>query len=334
MENGTSKKMRVIALEEHYATRDFLEATGTRAAGQKEPGRSLPGPTLLERLCDIGDLRAGEMDAAGVDMQVLSLTTPGLQQMDAAEAAAIAREQNDYLAERVNYYPERFAAFAALPTSAPEEAARELERTVSQYGFKGAVVMGHTRGRYLDDEFFRPVLECASTLQVPLYIHPAISPSQVVEAWYSGNHPPNVTKLLSTTAWGWHIETAVHCLRLVTGGVFDRFPALQVITGHLGEALPFMLPRIDERLAKEETSLERTMGEYFRENFYYTFSGFNYLPAFLDLLFQVGVSRILFSADYPYASMEAARAFLDGLPLSPVDRGRIAHENAERLLLL
>ena len=272
------------------------------------------------------------MDAAGIDVQVLSLTSPGVQQMEAAEALVIAHEQNDYLADRVKCYPDRFAGFAALPTPVPDRAAEELERTVSKYGFKGAAIMGHTRGRYLDDEFFRPILESAAVLEVPIYIHPTPPPQKVIEASYTGNYAPNVAVLLSTRAWGWHIETGTHSLRLAASGVFDRYPDLQIVIGHLGEAIPFMLSRIDQRLSREQTHLERPTGDYFRENFSYTFGGFNYLPTFLDLLLQVGASRILFSADYPYSSMESARNFLDQLPVSPADKEQIAHGNAERLL--
>jgi len=333
MENKNPKKMRTITLEEHYATPAFMEASKHRLREQaKKVSDRGPGSTLVDRLCDLGDLRIEDMDAAGIDVQVLSLTSPGVQQMEAAEAVAIAHEQNDYLADRVKYYPDRFAGFAALPTPVPDQAAEELERTVSKYGFKGAAIMGHTRGRYLDDEFFRPILESAAALKVPIYIHPTPPPQKVIEASYTGNYTPNVAVLLSTMAWGWHIETAVHSLRLVASGAFDRYPDLQILIGHLGEAIPFMLSRIDQQLSREQTHLERSTGAYFRENFSYTFSGFNYLPAFLDLLLQVGVDRILFSVDYPYASMQSARNFLVQLPVSPADKEQIAHGNAERLL--
>lgn len=333
MEDKNPKKMRTITLEEHYATPAFMEASKHRLRDQaRKVSDRGPGPTLVDRLCDLGDLRIQEMDAAGIDVQVLSLTSPGVQQMEAAEAVAIAREQNDYLADRVRHYPDRLAGFAALPTPVPHEAAEELERTVSEYGFKGAAIMGHTQGRYLDDEFFWPILESAAALEVPIYIHPTPPPQKVIEASYTGNYAPNVTVLLSTRAWGWHIETGIHSLRLVASGVFDRYPDLQILIGHLGEAIPFMLSRIDQRLPRDQTHLERSTGAYFRENFSYTFSGFNYLPAFLDLLLQVGVERILFSADYPYSSMESARNFLDQLPVSPADKEQIAHGNAERLL--
>jgi predicted TIM-barrel fold metal-dependent hydrolase len=143
-----------------------------------------------------------------------------------------------------------------------------------------------------------------------------------------------VTVALSTAAWGWHIETAIHVLRLILSGAFDRYPRLQLIVGHLGETLPFMLPRLDHALPTAVTKLERPIGAYLRENLHYTFSGFNYTPTFLDLLLEVGVDRIMFSADYPYASMAQARTFLDQLPVSPADKERIAHGNAERLLRL
>ena len=333
METMAPQKMRIIAIEEHYATRDFIKTANIQMRDQYKRARG-PGATLTERLCDLGDLRVQEMDAAGIDMQVLSLTSPGVQQMAAADAVAIAREQNDILAQAVKYYAERFAGFAALPTQDPDQAARELERTVNDYGFKGAAVMGHTQGRYLDEEFFRPILESAAALQVPIYLHPTRPPQKVIEAYYTGAYAPNVSGLLSTAAWGWHIETAVHSLRLVAGGVFDRYPDLRIIIGHLGETIPFLLSTINRYLPREETYLERPVESYFRENFYYTLSGLNNLPAFLGLLLQVEVDRILFSADYPYESMESACRFLDQLPVNPADKERIAHGNAERLLLV
>jgi uncharacterized protein len=219
-----------------------------------------------------------------------------------------------------------------LPTAAPEAAADELERTVRDHGFKGALINGHTRGRYLDDEFFWPILERAEALGVPIYLHPTPPPRPVIEASYTGNYAPGVTAGLATAAWGWHIETAIHALRLILSGAFDRYPNLQLVVGHMGETLPFMLPRIDLALPTEMTKLDRPIGAYLRENLHYTFGGFNWVQAFLDLLLQVGVERIMFSADYPYASMDEARDFLDGLPVSPADREKIAHGNAEHLL--
>ena len=285
---------------------------------------------ILEQVRDLGQGRIEEMDAARIDMQVLSLNSPGVEQLDAAEASVLAREANDFVAAAVKRYPNRFAGFAAIPTADPPGAAAELERTVREHGFKGALINGHHRGRYLDDKFFWPILERAESLGVPLYLHPTQPPPAVVEALYSG-FAPDVSFMFANAGWGWHIETAVHVLRMVLGGVFDRYPKLQIIIGHLGEALPFMLSRVDV-MTPAMTGLSRPVSSYLRENVHYTFSGFNFTPAFLDLLLQAGVERIMFSADYPYGSMALARAFLDHLPISPADRERIAHGNAERLL--
>jgi predicted TIM-barrel fold metal-dependent hydrolase len=331
--------MRTITLEEHYATTAFMDGPGRQLKAQAQAARDHPQVAaglalLINQLCDLGERRIADMDAAGIDVQVLSLTSPGVEQLDAAEAVVLARDVNDCLSDAVRRHPSRFAGFAALPTMAPESAAAELRRMVQDHGFKGALINGHTLGRYLDDTFFWPILECAEALQVPLYLHPTPPPQPVIEASYKGNFAPGVTVGLATAAWGWHMETANHVLRLILSGAFDRYPRLQLIIGHLGEGLPFMLPRLELALPTEITKLARPIGAYLRENLYYTFGGFNYLPTFLDLLFQVGVDRIMFSADYPYASMAQARAFLEQLPLSPADRGRIAHGNAERLLQL
>jgi len=318
------KTMRTITLEEHYASPAFMEG----------PGRDLEhSARLVEQLCDLDDRRIADMDAAGIDVQVLSLTAPGVEQLDAPEAVALARQANDHLAEAVRRHPSRFAGFAALPTSAPEIAADELERTIREHGFKGALINGHSRGRYLDDPFFWPILERAEALQVPLYLHPTPPPRPVLESYYAG-FAPEVMAQLTRGAWGWHIETAIHVLRLILGGAFDRFPNLQLVIGHLGETLPFMLPRLDSRLPTDVTKLARPISAYLRENLHYTFAGFNWTPTFLNLLLEVGVDRIMFSADYPYSSMAQARTFLDQLLVSPADKERIAHGNAERLLRL
>lgn len=322
--------MRTITLEEHYATPGFLNGPGR---GFLERAARIGGrmSQILEQVRDVDAGRIAEMDAAGIDMQVLSLNSPGVEQLDAADAIAMARDANDFVAAAVKRHPARFAGFAALPISAPEKAAAELDRTVREYGFKGALINGHHRGRYLDDPFFAPILASADALGVPIYIHPTQPPQPVVDALYSG-FAPEVSFMFANAGWGWHIETGVHVLRMILGGVFDRFPKLQVIVGHMGEALPFMQSRTDLIMTTSITGLQRPMGAYLRENVHYTFSAFNFVPNFLELLLQVGVDRIMFSADYPYGSMAQARAFLDQLPVSTADRERIAHSNAERLL--
>jgi hypothetical protein len=320
--------MRTITLEEHFASPGFFEGPGKelKDRAQRFGDRAA---RLLEQLSDIGDKRIAEMDAAGIDMQVLSLTSPGSEQLEAAPAMVLAREANDFLAEAIAKNPKRFAGFAVLPTATPDKAGEELERMVRDHGFKGAVINGHNRGRYLDDKFFWPILERAERLNVPIYLHPTPPPQAVIDASYGG-FSPIVTEMFAGPGWGWHIETAIHVLRMILGGVFDQYPKLQIVIGHMGETLPFMLQRVDV-MPMAMTKLKRTISTYLRENVHYTFSGFNFTPTFLDLLLQVGVDRIMFSADHPYASMVQARAFLDRLPVSVADKERIAHGNAERL---
>jgi uncharacterized protein len=334
---GNEKTMRTITLEEHFVTPEFMQGPGhelgERVRSMK--GRPAMGPInsqLVDQLLSLDDLRISEMDADGIDVQVLSLNSPGVEQLDAGAAETLARQTNDALGKAVKRHPDRLAGFAALPTASPNIAASELERTIRDYGFKGAAINGHNRGRYLDDPFFWPIFERADALKVPLYLHPTPPPQPVIQASYMGNFAPEVSAQLAAAGWGWHIETAIHVIRIILGGVFDRFPNLQLVIGHLGEALPFMLPRLDRSLPTQLTKLKRPIGAYLRENVFYTFSGFNFTPNFLDLLFEVGVDRIMFSADYPYSSMLAARKFLEQLPLSPLDINRIAHGNAEKLL--
>jgi uncharacterized protein len=322
--------MRTITLEEHFVSPGFLAGPGKHFIEQIR-NRGPRGLRICEQLQDVGDQRIAEMDAAGIDMQVLSLNSPGIEQAEAADQLSIAVESNDFLAEAVKKNPGRFAAFAALATAAPDKAAEELDRRVRQQGFKGTLINGHTRGRYLDDKFFSPILERAEALNVPIYLHPTVPPKAVVEASFGG-FSPSVTAMFASAGWGWHIETGVHLIRMILGGVFDRYPKLQVVIGHLGEGIPFMLPRLDKNLPKEVTKLDRPLGAYLRENVHYTFGGFNFAATFLNLLLEVGVERIMFSVDHPYGSMAEARAFLQHLPVSAADRERIAHGNAEKLL--
>ena len=320
--------MRTIALEEHFASPGFIDGPGRELKEQASKFGAVAAK-LFERLYEVGEKRIAEMDDAGIDMQVLSLTSPGTEQLEPADAVILAREANEFLSTAVMKNPTRLAGFAALPTGAPDKAADELERVVREYGFKGAIINGHNRGRYLNDRFFWPILERAEALNVPIYLHPTQPPKPVIEASYGG-FSTIVTELLAGAGWGWHIETAIHVIRLILGGVFDQYPKLQIVIGHMGEALPFMLPRLDV-MPMAMTKLDRPMSGYLRENVYYTFSGFNFTPTFLDLMLQVGVDRIMFSTDYPYSSMAEARRFLDQLPVSSTDKLRIAYENAERL---
>ncbi|MGB6508923.1 MAG: amidohydrolase family protein [Xanthobacteraceae bacterium] len=321
--------MRIITLEEHFATPSFLDGPGQdlKNAALKFEGRAT---RLIEQLTDIADKRIAAMDSAGIDMQVLSLTSPGTEQLDAGDAVALSREVNDFLAAGVKKNPKRFAGFATLPTAAPDKAAAELESRMKSDGFVGAVINGHNRGRYLDDKFFWPILEAAEALNAPIHLHPTRPPQPVVDAYYSG-FSPLLDDMFASPGWGWHIETAVHVIRVVLGGTFDRFPKLQLVIGHLGEGLMSMFQRL-EVMTPAMTKLKKPVTSYLRENVHYTFSGFNFPATFLDLLLEVGVDRIMFSADHPYQLMAPVVAFLQQTPVSVADRERIAHGNAEKLL--
>jgi uncharacterized protein len=281
----------------------------------------------------MGKDRLADMDAAGIDMQVLSLTGIGVNELDPATAIAIARDTNEKLAAGVRAHPDRFAAFATLALQEPEKAAQEFERCVTKLGFKGALVNGTIGGLFLDHPSFTPLFEVAQKLDVPIYLHPA-APTDVVNKAYFGGLPGTMGFLLSIAGWGWHVETGLHCLRLIASGLFDRHPRLKIIIGHMGEALPYSIVRADSVLAHDAKHLKRSVSEYFHEHFYITTSGFFSLPPFLCALEVVGADRILFSVDYPYSPNTVGRAFLDSLPVSPEDMAKISHRNAERLLKL
>ncbi len=311
--------MRVIALEEHFT------APGLPTHG---PGRK---PEIVARLTDLGEDRLADMDAAGIDVQVLSPSSPGAHLMGPDEAVATCRATNDLLARTVAERPDRFAGFALLPMPAPEAAAEELDRCVTQLGFKGAMIHGHVQGRFLDADEFSPVLACAESLGVPIYLHPTPPTPAVFDAYFGGL-PDQVAGVLAGAAWGWHAETGLHSLRLVVNGVFDRFPGLKIVIGHMGENIPFSLARADSVLSPAATHLKRRVAEYFHENFWITTSAYFTLPPFQCALSVFGIDRLLFSVDYPFAQNADGRRFLDAVPLSPADREKLAHGNAEALL--
>jgi predicted TIM-barrel fold metal-dependent hydrolase len=316
-------KSYVIALEEHY-----IDAEVKRQTGGPGTGGALRG--LEERLDDLGALRLKEMDESGIDLQVLSHSIPGLQGVDAATGVPLARRVNDRLHEAVRTHPDRFAGFAVLPTADPPAAADELERAVTRLGFKGAMVNGLTGGLFHDDERFWPIYERAQALDVPIYIHPALPQQSVIEAYYKGyaeKHPG-----ILRAAWGFTVETATQGIRFVLSGVFDAYPGLKIILGHMGEGLPFYLWRISHGLRSSMS--ERTFRDVFCEHFWITTSGFFSDPALICCMMEMGIDRILFSVDYPFMDNPPGAEWIKSLPLSAEDREKLLSGNARRLLKL
>jgi hypothetical protein len=317
--------MRVIALEEHFWTPGIAAAT-------TDLHNPLVGPDspLGQNLADLGERRLAAMDAAGIDLQVIH-TTPGVQQLDPATAVPLAQEANDALAAAVRAHPDRFAGFATLPTPDPEAAVDELGRAVTELGLKGAMVNGHTHGRFLDDPAYDALLARFARLGVPLYIHPT-EPTPEVRAAYFKGFDEVTSWFLAAGAWGWHQETGLHVLRMVLGGVFERHPDLQVVIGHTGEMLPFMLARIDDNLPPKMTGLQRLPSEYLLDNLHITTSGLFTVPPLQCALDTFGIERVMFSIDWPYAPNEDGLRLLEAAPLSGDHREAFAHGNAERLL--
>lgn len=319
--------MRTIGLEEHFVTPELVGyGAGSASILQPEKWRE-----ASRRLLDITGERLAEMDSARLDVQVLSLNSPGIQaEPDAAVAVAQAAAVNDLLAGVVRDHPDRFAGFAALPLQDPQAAAKELDRSVTELGMRGALVNAHTQGRYLDDPQLRVVWERAEALDVPLYLHPAngVGTPHVIEG-----HPELIGPM-----WSWGTDTASHFLRCVFGGVFDDFPRAKLLLGHMGEGLPYVMWRMDSRWDyHNHHGVELARGnpsEYLRHNLYITTSGVCSAPPLLCALLALGPERILFGTDYPFEDMATATAFLDSAPISEADRAKISHLNAERLLHL
>jgi predicted TIM-barrel fold metal-dependent hydrolase len=329
--------MNVIALEEHFrmatiedAVKRYVPPVQYERAYDKPVGENAP---LTSQLRDLGAGRLQHMDATGIDVQVLSYASPGTQVLPAAEAVPLAREANDQLAAAIAAHPDRFAGFATLPTPDPQAAAGEFERAVKQLGFVGAMINGRTQDRFLDDPRFRPILEAAVTLDVPIYLHPTI-PSQAVQNAYYAGLDPAVSTIFATTGWGWHMETGIHALRMILAGIFDRYPTLRLILGHWGEMIPYYLARADAALTPAAKQLQRPLAEYFEQRVYVTPSGLYTLPPFLLCLQTVGADHIMYSVDYPYITGEQARTFLETAPISPADKEKIGHGNAEQMLKL
>jgi 2,3-dihydroxybenzoate decarboxylase len=316
------KRLRKIAFEEHYTAPGFAEYS---KAFVRHIAPELAAE-LGRRLTDFDDLRLREMDAAGIDYVILSQTGPGVQgEPDPALALSKARANNDFLAEKIARHPTRYGGFAHVAMHDPRQAADELERAVRQLGFKGALINGHTLGVYYDGAAYDPFWERVQALGVPVYLHP-VDPWVVPQA-YAG-HP----ELVGAT-WGWGVETATHALRLLFGGVFDRFPGVTVILGHMGEFLPFQRWRFDSRFAVYPfgITLKRAPSEYIGTNIVITTSGVCSGPTLAAAIGEMGAQAVMFSVDYPYESSAIAATFIEEAPIDEATRALVCHGNAERL---
>lgn len=310
----------IVALEEHYWDADLVGLF---------PGREgKRAPDLERRMFDLGELRLREMDEAGIDIQVLSHGAPATQKLAADLSVHMSVQTNDRLAAFVRTRPDRFAALAALPTPDPAAAAAELDRCVTQLGFKGAMIHGLTNGQFIDEPHFWPIFERAQALDVPIYLHPSFPHPAVIDAYYK-TYAVEFGWLIGP-ALGFTVETATQCVRMIISGVFQKYPALKVIVGHLGEGLPFLLWRMDHFLSRAD----RPFREVFERNFYLTTSG-----NFSDIALQasvsaIGADRIMFSVDWPFATNKDGVDWLKSTPLSEADRAKIFGRNAVSLLKL
>ena len=336
-----------IATEEAFATKELIRAYRELLArkGSSDIGfNSLMGYYLTnpsertravsERLQDLGTRRIDDMNATGIHMQILSVTSPGVQIFDAATGTALARATNDELAAAIAAHPARFAGLAAIAPQDPRAAAAELERGVQKLGLKGAIVNSHTQGEYLDDPKFWDIFAAAEALDVPVYIHPNTPPNDMIK--------PFMARGLDGAVFGFAVETGLHALRLVVSGVFDKFPGLTVGLGHLGEGLPYWLFRIDfmhgasvrsGRYASQP-KLERKASEYLRENFFYTTSGMAWTPPIRYVQDVMGMDRLLYAMDYPYQFVPEEVNVTDELAISYENLKAFYQTNAERIFKL
>jgi predicted TIM-barrel fold metal-dependent hydrolase len=312
----------VIALEEHYLDAELAKHyTGPDANREGE---------ALKRLQDLGAVRLKEMDEAGIDIQVLSHSAPSTQKLGKDIAAALTRGVNDRLHQAIQANPTRFAGFAALPTADPAAAADELERCVTQLGFKGAMLHGLANGMFLDDKQFWPIYQRAEKLNVPIYLHPGYPDGRVVEAYYQ-DYAKDFPQMLRA-GWGYTVETATLGIRMVLSGVFDKYPKLQFILGHLGETLPFLVWRADMALARPGAAQHAGFREVFCKHFYVTTSGFFSNPALLCCVMELGIDRILFAVDWPFVANAPGTRWMEQVPLCDEDKAKILSGNSKRLL--
>jgi uncharacterized protein len=324
---------KIVTLEEHMTTPSLAQAwesapTSPREREDVASMMRMEGDALL----DLGASRLAAMDDQGVDVQVLSVTSPGTQNLEAERAVPLARQANDAIAAAIAAHPDRFDGFATLPTPDPGAAATELRRAVTELGLGGAMIHGRTGDVRLDDPRNEPIWAAAAELHAPIYVHPHQPVDEVRDVYYSG-FDPATDAALASAALGWHYETGMQALRLILSGAFDRHPDLQLILGHWGEVVLFYLDRIASVSGRFGTGLRRPLPDYFRENVSYTGSG-DTTPRLLRWTIEmVGVERILMATDHPFIdnSGQATRRFLDEAELTDAERDAIGSGNWEKL---
>ena len=317
--NNTHK---IIAVEEHFMHPSLSNHLGHAA---QQPDQ------IKKRLFDFSDIRIREMDSAGIDVQILSHQSPGSQRLKNEVAIDACKDVNNALAQVISNHSDRFLGFAMLPTNLPIDAASELRRSVEELGFKGAMIHGLSSGRMVDEKFFWPIFAEAERLDVPIYLHPALPDKEVTERYYApydASHP-----MLTRAAWGFGVEAGTQAIRMILSGIFDKHPNLKIILGHLGEAIPFWLPRIQESLSRTD-SQPTNFEDIFKSNFWITTSGF-----FSDHALELCVNtlkgdHILFAIDWPYANNETGVNWLQNSRIKPSIKSGIFSENAQNLFRL
>jgi 5-carboxyvanillate decarboxylase len=333
---------RLIGVEEHFITPELL-AAGQRylaspaavGSGWREAGAALEDADRERRgalALDLGEGRIAAMDAAGIDLAVLSVSTvANLQMLEPAEGTALARYANDQLAAAIAAHPDRFAGLAAVAPQDPEQAAAEIERAIQRLHLAGVVINSHARGEYLDAPHFAPIFEAAQAIRAPIYLHPSLLPAGAVA--------PYLDYGLMAAMWGYAADASLHALRIVLSGTLDRFPGTRIVLGHLGEHIPFSLPRLDahheQTRAKTHPDLQRRPSEYIREHVAVSTSGMNHAPASVRFCIEtLGADRVMFAADYPFEDPGPEVAAFNATPLSSGERSALAHANAERIFSL
>jgi len=322
--------MRIVTLEEHVIFPEITALVPKDKLGGFNQSPMME--KLAPKLADVTGERLDLMDESGTTVQVLSVVGVGANILSAEDGPEYARKYNDLLAERIASNPDRFAAFTHLPTTNPQAAAEELERTVKTHHFAGALINGLTDGEFLDDEKYAPILKKAEDLGVPIYLHPGLPPKEVVDAYYS-NLPGQSGTTLSVAGWGWHSETAIHVLRLIISGTFDKYPKLKLIIGHMGEMLPMMMARCDNMFRPGENGAnKRSISQTLKDQVYITTSGIFTQPPLKVAIETFGIDNIMFSVDYPFSTNAQGKKFLDEIDLPAEDKEKIAYKNADKIL--